>query len=200
MDVWAYVFTHDRGVAPNFEPPETTLTLCKPRIRKRAKRGDLVLAFNGATLSCERHSVRWAGVVSEVIPFKDYWRDPRFDGKRPGRPRGPEQKPDNIYRPTDEGGFERVENDAHAPASIRRDLGGVNALILKPSWYFGGTNPILPADFNLRIVGGRIGERRKPIDEPTWRRLVQWLDKNRPNAVQPSTDRNNAREPGSGRC
>jgi Nucleotide modification associated domain 2 len=99
MKVWTYVITVDRGGAPNFEPPETTLTVSKSRIRRRARVGELLLAFDGATLNIiEPHSVRWAGIVSEVIPLKDYWRDSRFEGKKPGRSRGPLELPDNIYR------------------------------------------------------------------------------------------------------
>jgi hypothetical protein len=62
MRVWTYVIQVDGGGAPNFEAPSTTLTVCKPRIRKAARCGDLVLAFNGKTLNpTEPHSVRWAG-------------------------------------------------------------------------------------------------------------------------------------------
>jgi hypothetical protein len=105
MNVWTYVIRVDKGGAPNLEAPSTTLTVCKPRIRKAAKCGDLVLAFNGKALNpAEPDSVRWAGVVSEVIPLKDYWNDSRFEGKKPGRPRGPGESPDNIYRPTTTGG------------------------------------------------------------------------------------------------
>ena len=82
MKVWTYVIAVDKGAAPNFEPPEATLTICKPRIRKRARRGELVVAFNGVALnSATPHSVSWAGLVSEVIRFEDYWNDPRFEEK-----------------------------------------------------------------------------------------------------------------------
>jgi Nucleotide modification associated domain 2 len=58
MKVWTYVITTDKGAAPNFEPPEATLTICKPRIRRKAELGELVLAFNGVRLNLlERHSV-----------------------------------------------------------------------------------------------------------------------------------------------
>jgi hypothetical protein len=53
MIVWSYVITVDGGGAPNFLPPATTLTLCKPKIRQRARRGDLVIAFNGQSLHPE---------------------------------------------------------------------------------------------------------------------------------------------------
>ena len=183
MKVWRYVIVSDDGGAPNFEPPATTLTVCKPRIRKGAKPGNLVIAFNGVTLNrSQPHSVRWAGVVVEVIPLDAYWSDPRFQGKKPGRARGPGESPDNIYRPNATGQLEQVRNETHTQANAMRDIGGMNALVLKPSWYFGPTEAILPTRFNLRIVGGRRGERTSDIDVSKWRDLKQWLDKHAPVA------------------
>lgn len=191
MDLWTYVITVDRGGAPNFEPPATTLTVCKPRIRKEAKVGELVLAFNGKNLNpTEPHSVRWAGIVSDKMPLADYWRNPRFDGKKPGSQRGPRELPDNIYRPTSTGALEQLENETHTAADVERDLSGLNALVLQPSWYFGPSVAVLPERFGLRMIGGRRGERHLQIDETTWRDLREWLDDNLPRAHSPdrSTD------------
>jgi Nucleotide modification associated domain 2 len=212
MKVWTYVIAVDKGAAPNFEPPEATLTICKPRIRKRAGRGELVLAFNGVALnSATPHSVSWAGLVLEVIRFEDYWNDPRFEGKKPGRLRKPGESPDNIYRPVASGGFEQIANESHKRTEMERDLSGVNALVLKPVWRFGLTGPILPEDFNgLRMIRGRIGQRCVEIDEPTWCELKRWLDNNAPDtsAVESLSDcdticlpeKRSRRIFGSGRC
>jgi hypothetical protein len=196
MRVWTYVITYDEGGAPNFEAPATTLTLCKPRIRQAARAGDLVLAFKGARLKPpEPHCVCWAGVVSEVIPMKDYWNDARFQGKKPGRARS---KPDNIYRPTKGGTFQQVKNDMHQPDALVRDVGGANALVLKPSWHFGPTVAVLPPPFNLRMTGGRRGHRRVEIDKLTWRKLKRWLDDNCPHTG--STQRSFRRVAARQRC
>jgi hypothetical protein len=177
MNVWTYVIAVDGGAAPNFDPPATTLTICKPRIRKQAKRGDLVLAFNGKRLNpIDPHSVCWAGVVTEVIPMKDYWNTSRFKGKKPGRSR----RPDNIYRPTPTGDLERVENETHTPADYARDVNGENALVLQPSWHFGPAGATLPEAFNLRMIDGRRGHRRRVINERVWDELKKWLDHNAP--------------------
>lgn len=66
MRAWSYVITCDGGSAPNFAAPAVTLVVCKPRIRSKARVGDLVLAFNGKPLASNPHSVRWAGIVGEV--------------------------------------------------------------------------------------------------------------------------------------
>ena len=92
MRVWSYVITYDGGSAPNFDPPAVTLVVCKPRIRKNAREGDLVLAFNGRPLAANPHSLRWAGIVEKVVPMEQYWEDSRFRAKRPGR----SPTPDNF--------------------------------------------------------------------------------------------------------
>ena len=181
MEVWTYVITVDKGAAPNFQSPACTLTLCKPRIRKHAEVGQLILAFNGKRLnSSEPHSVCWAGIVSEVIRLEDYWADARFSDKKPGRQRGQHQLPDNIYRPSRGGGFDQVTNDTHLPKDKPRDLSGQNALVLKRSWYFGPTGAILPTEFGLRMIGGRRGQRRSRLDRSSWIKLIRWLEKNCP--------------------
>lgn len=186
MKVWTYVIACDKGGAPNFEPPSTTVTVCKPRIRKSAEQGDLVLAFNGKHLSpAEPRSVRWARVVSEVIPLADYWNDPRFEMKKPGRPRKPREIPDNIYRPIGIGQFEQVDNETHKRTDMARDLGGLNALVFSPSWHFDHTIAVLPECFHLRMNGGRRGHRKSDIDESVWLELKAWLDASSRNSTQP---------------
>jgi hypothetical protein len=45
MRVHTYVIATDAGSAPNYDPPFVTLAVCKPRIRRKADIGELVLAF-----------------------------------------------------------------------------------------------------------------------------------------------------------
>jgi hypothetical protein len=183
MLVWTYVITHDCGGAPNFEPPAITLTLCAPRVRRQAVPGNLVLAFNGNVVRGvsgrevhpERHSVRWAGIVAEVIPLADYWNNPRFEGKKPGRSRG---YPDNIYR-SGNSGLEQVQNPTHGPANMNTDISGANSLVFRTVWYFGPTAPSLPDHFGLRMNGGRRTNLCWEIDDPTWHELLRWLDEPR---------------------
>ncbi|MFJ4431258.1 hypothetical protein ACIPZG_09820 [Pseudomonas sp. NPDC089395] len=73
MRVHTYVIATDAGSAPNYDPPAVTLAVCKPRIRKKAKVGELVLAFAGAKVNpTSRHSVVWTGIVSEILTFSEY--------------------------------------------------------------------------------------------------------------------------------
>jgi Nucleotide modification associated domain 2 len=128
MKLYTYVIATDHGSAPNYDPPCTTLAICKPRIRRSAEVGDAILAFTGQALSPEPHAVCWAGVVSEKLPFADYWRDRRFSGKKSRSSR----TPDNIYRP-DGLSLQQVENPSHGPDDSNRDLGGRFVLICAES-------------------------------------------------------------------
>lgn len=172
MRIHTYVITTDAGSAPNYDLPAVTLAACKPRIRKKAKVGDVVLAFAGVPVNrTSLHSVVWAGVVAEVLPLSGYWDDPRFASKKPGRT----EVPDNFYRPIENGRFAWQPNPVHGPEDLQRDTGGLNVLVFKPSWRFGAYGPVLPEDFGLRMVGRR-GERVCGPSDLDWQRLEAWLN------------------------
>lgn len=179
MELYCYVIACDAGHAPNYDPPFTTLAICKPRIRKGAKErkgteeGDAVLAFTGVKLSLEPHAVRWAGVVKEKLTFTEYWNDRRFAGKKPDAT----ERPDNIYKPRGNGrSFEQIKNKSHGPKHTLSDLRGCYVLVLDPVWRFQGSAPILPARFGYRMgLTARRSHRRHELTPDAWRRLRTWL-------------------------
>lgn len=157
-----------------------TLTVCKPRIRRKATVGDCVVAFAGVRVNpSDPHAVVWAGIVSEVIPLAEYWNDRRFAGKKPDRT----ALPDNFYCPIRDG-FIQVPNPIHGRDSILRDISGVNALVFDPAWRFGAYGPRLPTEFGLRMVGGRRGERLSEFSAQEWKKLRAWLDAQAPGVQQ----------------
>lgn len=171
MMVRSYVITTDRGSAPNYESPFTTLAICKPRIRKKARKGELIIGFNGRTLSPERNSVCWAGIVSEVLTFCEYWLDPRFDSKKPDQ----SQAPDNIYCDTPHG-LVQIENSSHGSSNIDTDLSGLNVLIFSDVWHFGPNYVPLNSRFSKLYVGGtRRHEPENEISKSEWHALRKWL-------------------------
>jgi len=170
--VHTYVIAVDAGSAPNYDRPFVTLAVCKPRIRRKAEVGELVLAFAGKAVNpTEPHAVVWAGVISEKMSFAEYWNDRRFAGKKPDK----SEHPDNFYRPVD-GGLLWVQNDVHGPEAANHDTGGKFVLGFSPSWRFGAHGPLMPIEFDLRMVGGRRGERIAELSELEWKRLRAWLD------------------------
>ncbi|MCY1277006.1 Nucleotide modification associated domain 2 [compost metagenome] len=187
MRVHTYVITTDAGSAPNYDPPAVTLAVCKPGIRKKAKVGELVLAFAGATLNpISGHSVVWAGIVSEVLPLTEYWNDPRFASKKPDRT----DVPDNFYKPTGNGDFAWQPNPVHEPEKQDRDTGGLNVLVFDHAWRFGAFGPLLPEDFGLRMNDkSRRGERVADLPDSVWQRLETWLNAQPQVTIEAASDR-----------
>jgi len=177
--VHTYVIATDAGSAPNYDRPFVTLAVCKPRIRRKAEIGELVLAFAGKQVnSTEPHSVVWAGVVTEKISFAEYWNDRRFASKKPDK----SEHPDNFYRPV-EGGLLWVQNSVHEPEAANHDTSGKFVLGFSPSWRFGAHGPLMPSEFGLRMMVGRRGERVSLLSEQEWKRLRAWLDGNSAEAT-----------------
>ena len=189
MKVHTYVIATDAGSAPNYDPPFVTLAVCKPRIRRKANIGELVLAFSGKAVNeFEPHAVVWAGIVAEKMSFAEYWQDKRFDAKKPYGSR----HPDNFYRP-DGKQLVWVSNTTHGPEATTRDTGGLYVLIFNPSWRFGAHGPLLPEEFGLRMTVGRRGEPLIDMSEPQWRRLKSWLDKQLTISVSNARSENDSR-------
>ncbi|MGJ4956791.1 hypothetical protein ACQR1H_14180 [Bradyrhizobium sp. HKCCYLRH2015] len=178
MHLWRYVITVDHGSAPNYGPPSVTLAICKPEIRRLAEVGDLVMAFAGRSLlrgkdgKWHPDAVIWAGEVGEILSFDQYWRDSRFQTKKPDR----SSRPDNIYRPR-AGGYIQVRNSVHQLGDQSRDIGGRNVLVMKAAWHFGRNGVVLPAKFlKFRIeIGARRGHRRSEIGDTSKRALLAWF-------------------------
>lgn len=186
LRVHTYVIATDAGSAPNYDPPAVTLAVCKPRIRKKAKVGDIVLAFAGSAVNpTSSHSVVWAGIVSEVLTIAEYWNDARFTSKKPDRT----EVPDNFYKPTKNGGFIWQRNCVHGSEALEHDTGGLNVLVFDQAWRFGAFGPPLPQDFGLRMMVGRRGERVADLNDVEWQRLEAWLNAQSQVTVEPSHHR-----------
>lgn len=186
MRVHTYVIAADAGSPPNYDPPAVTLAVCKPRIRKKAKVGDLVLAFAGSAVNpISSHSVVWAGIVSEVLTFAEYWNDRRFASKKPDRT----NVPDNFYKPIGTSGFAWQSNPVHGPEAQDRDTGGLNVLVFDYAWRFGAFGPLLPEDFGLRMIVGRRGERIGHLTDSNWQRLETWLNAQPQATIEAASDR-----------
>lgn len=189
MRVHTYVIATDAGSAPNYGPPAVTLAVCKPGIRKKAKVSDLVLAFAGARVNPSRHSVVWAGIVSEVLTFTEYWEDSRFTPKKSGYT----DVPDNFYKPTSNHGLAWQPNPVHGPEAQVRDTRGMNVLVFDQAWRFGAFGPLLPEDFGLRMVGSRRGDRAADLSSSEWLRVETWLSAQVQVTVDGASGRNSSR-------
>jgi hypothetical protein len=171
MKVWRYVIVNDYGSAPNYGPPRVTLATCKPRIRKAAQPGDLLIAFAGKPIDPNPDKVVWVGAVSEKLTFEEYWKEPRFQRKKPKWT----ARPDNIYRPI-RGRLQQVQNDIHGPFDAERDTRGEFVLVFEPAWHLQLDASALPTHFSsLRLdASNRRGERRGEVPDGIAREFLDW--------------------------
>jgi hypothetical protein len=165
--IFRYVVRYDAGSAPRPFGGYCTLAVCKPAIRRVAKKGDWVIGFRSRSPG----EVVYVMQVAEVIPLGQYWRDRRFRDRRPGA----SSVPDNFCRPLAAGGLEQVANEIHGPDGAARDVRGVNALIGTRFWYFGQHSPPISTDLVHLVhsaIGHAVDKGRRPDDIE---QLEHWL-------------------------
>ncbi len=178
MRIYRYIVRHDAGTAPNPFDGWCTLAICKPAIRRTASVGDWIVGFHAAPVECGH--VLYAMQVKESIDVADYWRDVRFDMRKPS---ATNLCPDNIYTPVRlrDGSevLQQVPNRVHDKSCVERDLSGKRVLVSRRFWYFGKRS--IEADKRLiqellhlapKTQGHVVDAHRKPDDIAL---LEKWL-------------------------
>jgi hypothetical protein len=158
MRIYSYVIEHDLGFAPNPFSGACTLACCKPQIRKHAEIGDYVLGFGSARVRLQGLACYWMR-VDEVLTFDQYWKDPRFQRKKPVT-RGSrfQQLGDNIYRHNRRGEFVQADSYHSMPtgvtsvANLARDTGTTDRVLI--GWefaYWGRHAKAVPEDLSMFV-------------------------------------------------
>ena len=154
MKLYSYVLVRDFGFAPNPFYQYCTLGTCKPKIRKRAGKGDWIVGTGSKTRAREGFLV-FVMQVTEVMPFNDYWSDSRFKQKKPNL-RGSKKQAfgDNIYY-RDPVTCEWNQEDSHHShprgrpniRNIEDDTKTDRVLISDDYIYWGGEGPQIPTKY-----------------------------------------------------
>ncbi len=167
MNVYSYILASDTGFAPNPFWGYCTLACCKPMIRRTASVGNWIVGLTPKHLG---RRIAYAMKVSEKITMANYWRDKRFQEKRPKM----RQKNvvyrcgDNIYKPMLGGKFHQKpsmhsnKDGSENPQQKKKDLGGEYVLVSNKFSYFGAKAEGLSDEFSA-IIPGR-GHRRFKYD------------------------------------
>lgn len=167
MKVYSYVLKRDFGFAPNPFYGCCTLATCKPKIRKNAKIGDIIIGIgSGAKGSVYKDRMIFAMIVSEILTYDKYWADPRFQAKKPFMGGSKKQMyGDNIYHTSPETGMIVQEFSHHSHKdgtanykNYNRDVPGGKVLIAKQYWYFGNHAIEIPSSL-IRLAGVKRGHR-----------------------------------------
>lgn len=171
MKLSAYIVTVDRGFAPNPFGHYCTLACCKPTIRRNAEVGDIIVGIAGANF-LRAGKLIYAMKVKEVLPFQDYWDDPRFHSRRPTPETPISRCGDNIWH------FVRrkwqVEPSLfHDMSQRKRDTSGKNVLVATEFYYFGREAIDVPPRFKVWLP---TTQGHKNTDDPkTINDFWKWL-------------------------
>ena len=160
----SYVVRYDSGFAPNPFHGNCTLATCKPRIRQYTKVNDWIVGTGSNARGVRRGGyLVYAMRVTEILSTKEYWRDPRFQDKKPNLYYNwVAASGDNIYEPVTSGRWHQLSSyHSHADGSrredhVRRDTSVEKILVSDDFVYFGGEGLQLPDRFrgggNFEVV------------------------------------------------
>jgi hypothetical protein len=187
MRLFSYIVRHDSGFAPNPFHGHCTLAACKPKIRQAAEVGDWVFG-----LSPRGNRVVYAMKVDEKLDFATYWRDPRFQCKRPSKATREQRRGDNIYEPLGNGQFRQLPS-LHSkppfgdedPQSKSHDLSGKYVLVGRDFVYFGADGPEVPAQLEFLRVGRGHRCRFEPGE---LQKVLSWVDGERRGKLSTPAD------------
>lgn len=146
MAYFSYKIEHDFGLAPNPFGGYCTLAVCKPTIRnnRNLRMGDWIIGTGSAKLK-KLHYLIFAMQAEEIITLNEYWKDPRFQYKKPVINGSLTQiYGDNFYHQNRRTKEWIQENSAHSlrggltnEKHLRVDTDGKYVLISKTFYYFG---------------------------------------------------------------
>ncbi len=175
--LFTYAIPVDDGAAPNPFRGMCSLAICKPGIRRVARKGDWVAGLgskNAPSGDLSGHLV-YAMCVEETLSLKQY--DQQAPVKWPHRIPNvhsadlSERLGDCIYDYSKGAPIQRC--GVHGPGNVETDLSGENVLISRDFYYFGSRAIRLP-DYLLPICHQTQGHR-SDCNAPYFDQFVAWL-------------------------
>ena len=170
--LFSYSVTHDYGSAPNPFWGTCTLTICKPVIRRIARKDDWIVGLRG-------ESVVYAMRVSSSKSLADYDHHCRkqLRGKIPSTTsRDFRRKVGDCIYYFSPGGAPSLRKGIHNLQNKKTDLSGLNALLSTDFYYFGGQ--ALPLPKSLHPIIHKRGHRSS-ANESYFRPFVSWIRRQR---------------------
>jgi hypothetical protein len=176
--LYTYIIPVDDGAAPNPFGGICTLNICKPAIRRTAKKGDWIAAFgslNAPTGSLTGRMV-YAMKVTGKMPMANYDRHAASElpVKVPNvrSPVVKERLGDSIYDFSIRPPNQRL--GVHERSNQETDLSGENCLLSDHFVYFGKNAVEVPLTLRAVIYQGR-GHRRQKND-PYFAEFEKWVE------------------------
>jgi hypothetical protein len=175
--LFSYTIPVDDGAAPNPFRGMCSLAICKPAIRRVAKRDDWVAGLGSKNAPSGNLSGRlvYAMRVDEVLSLRDY--DLEAVSRWPDRiPKSgsldlSEKLGDCIYDYSL--GTPSQRSGVHKPENVTKDLGGENVLLSWDFYYFGRQAKELPQ--HLREICHQTQGHRSDLNDPYVEDFVEWV-------------------------
>jgi hypothetical protein len=175
--LFTYCIPYDDGAAPNPFWGTCTLVICKPGIRRAAKKGDWVVGTGSVNSPVGNTAGRvvYAMRITEKMPIPAYdnWCRKKLPGKIPDLTARDVRRHvgDAIYDFSTFAGTLRPS--VHTEANRKTDLDGRYALLSDDFYYFGKNAVPLPEDL-LPIVKQAQGHR-SGANASYLQRFVEWI-------------------------
>jgi len=179
MTLYSYCLRYDDGAAPNPYHGICTLTICKPAIRRIAKRGDWLVGLGGSHSPIGDISghVVYAMRITKRLTLRNYdtFCRQHLRGKIPNWTSRDfiERVGDCIYD------FSRphgptLRESVHGQQNRRVDLDGKNALLSQRFYYFGDQPVLLPA--HLRPIVHQTQGHKSRANAQYAAEFVHWVE------------------------
>lgn len=166
MKLYSYCIPMDDGAAPNPYWGVCTLTICKPQIRRVARKDDWVIGVGSKRVNGNDYSGRlvYAMKVTDVMSLEDYdvYCQELLPGKIPDvNSRSYKRKVGDCIYDFSRGRVSQRKG-VHRPQHQAKDLRGLNALLSKHFYYFGDRAVKIPSKSSLYLfVRARDSNRQR---------------------------------------
>ena len=198
MRIYSHVVTFDTGLAPNPFHGYCTSAVCTPsHMDAKLEDGDWLI---GNSPVADGQRLIYAMRVSEVLIMDDYFRDRRYQRKKP-KPNGEphEQCGDNMYYQGFGGKWCRLPSHFHpSDEDMAHDVGHP-VFVSRHFYYFGGKRVPIPEKLR-NVIKERQGLKKK--DGDLARAFVKWLETTYKPGVHgmPRDMRDHRKGSGTGTC
>lgn len=150
--LYSFLQTIDNGGAPCVTKNLLSFGNCKPRIRKHAKVGDLIVSFAAKSmkLKCEKPQILWIAKITKVVKMKEYYN--LYS-----------ERTDCIY----DDNLNLLDNPFHCCSNIERDLSGENVLLSDDFIFFGKNHIDVDEQFSEIVpkVQGHLSKKNSKHEE-----------------------------------
>lgn len=179
MTLYTYCLRYDDGAAPNPFHGFCTLTICKPAIRRVARKGDWVVGLGGKDSPIGDISGRviYAMKITKKMSLKEYDEYCRksLKAKIPGwRSKDIVKRVGDCIYDYSQPGEPRLRPGVHDEFNRETDLGGENALISDHFFYFGDDAVPLPA--HLKPIVHQTQGHKSHANSRHAEQFVAWIE------------------------